>query len=80
MKNLFEVLRDKESQLNELKAEVKRVEEQIEKLRAAANILSEDTELASIAGQGSPAPAAQPAAQPAAAAAAPAGSSKRWMP
>jgi chromosome segregation ATPase len=76
MKNLFEVLRDKENQLNELKAELKRVEEQIEKLRAAANILSEDSELASIAGQG----AAGQAAQPVAAAAAPAGSSKRWMP
>jgi chromosome segregation ATPase len=78
MKNLFEVLRDKENQLNELRAELKRVEEQIEKLRAAANILSEDTELASIAGQGSPAQAAQPIA--ASAAAAPNGSSKRWMP
>jgi hypothetical protein len=76
MKNLFEVLRDKENQLNELKAEVKRVEEQIEKLRAAANILSEDSELASIAGQGSPAQATQSAA----ATAAPTSNSKRWMP
>lgn len=80
MKNLFEVLRDKESQLNELRAEVKRVEEQIEKLRAAANILSEDSELASIAGQGSGQGAPASAPQPAAAAAAPAGSTKRWMP
>jgi regulator of replication initiation timing len=77
MKNLFDVLKDKENQLKELHAEIKRVEEQIEKLRAAANILSEDPELASVAG-GQNAPAPQPVTS--AAAAAPSGTSKRWMP
>ena len=78
MKNLFDVLTDKENQLKELHAEIKRVEEQIEKLRAAANILSEDPELASVAGgQNTSAPAPQPVAS---AAAAPSGTTKRWMP
>ena len=78
MKNLFEVLKDKENQLQELHAEIKRVEDQIEKLRAAANILSDDSELASIIGQAGGTPAPQPVA--AAAAATTSGGGKRWMP
>lgn len=86
MKNLFEVLRDKENQLTELRNEIKRVEDQIEKLRAAANILSDDSELASIIGQNmgasqpTPVQTTAPAPQPAAAAAASSSGSKRWMP
>lgn len=75
MKNLFDVIRDKEAQLKELHNEIKRVEDQIEKLRAAASILTEDMD------PGSPMPVQSASTEPvSAAAAAGARGGKRWMP
>jgi archaellum component FlaC len=76
VKNLFDVIRDKENQLNELRNEIKRVEDQIEKLRAAANILSEDLDQAGapMAIQSVPTESASMAAS------AGARGGKRWMP
>lgn len=78
MKNLFDVLRDKENQIKELHAEIKRVEDQIEKLRAAANILSDEGE-PSAAPQSGQTTAAD-AASAAVASRGSASTTKRWMP
>jgi hypothetical protein len=76
MKDILEVLRDRENQLKSLEAQCDRLRAAIDKLRAAAQILAEEDAHpgASIAVEAPPAPRAVAAAVPPASA----GKPKSW--